>query len=93
MDFTIVHQDQQHRKEQEGLDLPLHMLCSESGTSQHTPDMSMQTFIYSLKRFAARKGLPHKIILDNGKFAAKVIRVVISHKGTCLESVSSGSST
>ena len=47
------------------------------------PDMSTQTFIRSLKRFAARRGLPHKFISDNGKTfkaAAKVVKAVINDK-------------
>ena len=31
------------------------------------PDQSTQTFIRCLKRFTARRGLPHKFISDNGK--------------------------
>ena len=30
-------------------------------------DMSSESFIRCLKRFAARKGLPHRFLLDNGK--------------------------
>ena len=44
------------------------------------PDMSTQTFIRSVKRFTARRGLPRKFISDNGKTfkaAAKVIEGVM----------------
>ena len=47
------------------------------------PDMSTQTFICSLKRFAARRGLPSKIVSDNGKTfkaAAKILKAVMSHE-------------
>lgn len=45
------------------------------------PDMSTQTFIRCLKRFAARRGLPRRFISDNGKTfkcAAKYVRTVFS---------------
>ena len=44
------------------------------------PDMSTKTFIRCLKRFAARRGLPRKIVSDNGKTfkaSAKVIEAVM----------------
>ena len=44
------------------------------------PDQSMQSFIRCLKRFAARRGLPAKLLSDNGKTfkaAAKYIRNVM----------------
>ena len=47
------------------------------------PDMSTETFICSLKRFCARRGLPCRFISDNSKTfkaAAKVIRSVVSDK-------------
>ena len=47
------------------------------------PDMSATTFIQSLKRFCARRGLPCQFISDNGKTfkaAAKVIDAIIGHK-------------
>lgn len=46
------------------------------------PNMSTPTFICSLKRFAARRGLPSKIVTDNGKTfkgAAKILKAVMSH--------------
>jgi len=45
------------------------------------PDMSTQTFIHSLKRFCARRGLPHLFISDNGKTfkaASRVIHDIVS---------------
>ena len=47
------------------------------------PDMSTQTFIRSFKRFTARRGLPRKVISDNGKTfkaAAKMIESVMRHE-------------
>ena len=47
------------------------------------PDMSALTFIRSFKRFAARRGLPSRVISDNGKAfkaAAKMIQAVLGHK-------------
>lgn len=47
------------------------------------PDLSTETFIRCLKRFAARRGLPHQFLSDNGKTfkaAAKVIQAVLSDK-------------
>ena len=44
------------------------------------PDMSTPTFIRSLKRFIARRGLPKRIVSDNGKTfkaAAKIIKIII----------------
>ena len=44
------------------------------------PDMSTETFICSLKRFCARRGMPHLFISDNGKTfkaAAKLIKKII----------------
>ena len=46
-------------------------------------DLSTHTFLQCLKRFIARRGLPFKMISDNGKTfkgAAKVIEFIISHK-------------
>lgn len=45
------------------------------------PDMSTETFICSLKRFCARRGMPCRSISDNGKTfkaAAKVIKGIIT---------------
>jgi hypothetical protein len=44
-----------------------------------TTDMSTETFLRCLKRFAARRGLPHKFLSDNGKTfkaAAKFLKTV-----------------
>jgi len=46
------------------------------------PDLSTPAFLRSLKRFTARRGLPARILSDNGKTfkaAAKVINAVITH--------------
>ena len=46
------------------------------------PDMTVESFIRSFKRFTARRGFPHKIISDNGKTfkaAAKTIASVLNH--------------
>ena len=46
------------------------------------PDMSAQTFLRSLKRFTARRGLPSRVISDKGetfKAAAKTIQSVVGH--------------
>ena len=46
-------------------------------------DLSTPTFIRSLKRFTARRGLPTKMISDNGrtfKSAAKVIHSIVTHR-------------
>ena len=45
-------------------------------------DLSTPTFLRCLKRFTARRGLPSKMISDNGrtfKAAAKVIESIVSH--------------
>jgi hypothetical protein len=45
--------------------------------------MSTATFIRSLKRFCARRGLPHKFLSDNGKTfkaAAKTIEAIATHQ-------------
>ncbi len=47
------------------------------------PDLSTQTFIRSLKRFCARRGLPRKIVSDNAKTfkaAARKIKAVMDHE-------------
>ena len=47
------------------------------------PDMSAATFIWSLKRLCARRGLPHKFLSDNGrtfKSAAKTIEAIVNHQ-------------
>ena len=47
------------------------------------PDLTTSTFIRSLKRFCARRGLPHKILSDNGKTfkaAAKVVRSIVDQQ-------------
>ena len=49
------------------------------------PDMTAETFIRCIKRFIARRGIPHKIISDNGKtfkLANKIISAVLSHPQT-----------
>jgi hypothetical protein len=46
------------------------------------PDLSMEAFIRSFKRFAARRGVPSKLVSDNGKTfkaAAKLIQSVVNH--------------
>ena len=46
------------------------------------PDMSTAAFIRSLKRFIARRGLPSKMLSDNGKTfkgAAKEVNAVFTH--------------
>jgi hypothetical protein len=46
------------------------------------PDLTTPAFIRSLKRFTARRGLPCKILSDNGKTfkaAAKAIHAVVNH--------------
>ena len=43
------------------------------------PDLTTSSFLRSLKRFAARRGLPRRFVLDNGqtfKAAAKAIQAV-----------------
>ncbi len=48
------------------------------------PDLSTPTFLRSLKRFAACRGLPNQFISDNGKTfkaAAKAIRTLVNHEG------------
>ena len=45
--------------------------------------MSAPTFLRSFKRFAARRGLPSRVISDNGKTfkaAAQTIQAVLGHK-------------
>ena len=47
------------------------------------PDMTTTTFIRCLKRFAARRGLPRRIISDNAKTfkaAAKLIKTIFTQK-------------
>ena len=47
------------------------------------PDLSTETFIRCFKRFTARRGLPRKIISDNGKTftaAAKMIQSMLKHE-------------
>lgn len=47
------------------------------------PDMTTSSFLRSFKRFTARRGLPQKIVSDNGKTfkaAAKAIKAVMSHE-------------
>lgn len=51
------------------------------------PDMSTVTFIRSLKRFTARRGLPRQFVSDNGesfKKAAKMISTARKYNNTCL---------
>ena len=46
------------------------------------PDLTTPTFLRCLKRFAARRGLPRKIVSDNGKTfeaASKVIHAIFKH--------------
>ena len=47
------------------------------------PDLTTSAFIRSMKRFSARRGLPRKFLLDNGKTfkaAAKVIDTMMQDK-------------
>eukprot|EP00731_Ephydatia_muelleri_P011218 Em0006g112a len=49
------------------------------------PDMTAEAFIRCFKRFIARRGIPHKIISDNGKtfkLANKIMSAVLSHPQT-----------
>eukprot|EP00731_Ephydatia_muelleri_P009693 Em0005g279a len=49
------------------------------------PDMTAETFMRCFKRFIARRGIPHKIISDNGKtfkLANKIMSAVLSHPQT-----------
>ena len=44
------------------------------------PNLSSQSFLRSFKRFTSRRGLPHKMVSDNGttfKSAARIIRQII----------------
>ena len=46
------------------------------------PDLSTTTFVRSLKRFASHRGLPTKMVSDNGKTfkaAARIIESVVTH--------------
>ena len=46
------------------------------------PDLSTQTFIRSMKRFTSRRGLPIRMVSDNGKTfkgTAKEIRSIFTH--------------
>ena len=46
------------------------------------PDISTTTLIRSLKRFASRRGLPARMVSDNGKTfkaAARIIKSVVTH--------------
>lgn len=48
-----------------------------------TTDLSTETFLRYLKRFAARRGLPHKFLSDNGKTfkaAARFMKTVFKDK-------------
>ena len=69
--------------------MPLHLLCSACNSFGYcnsfdiVPNMSTQTFICSLKRFAARRGLPRMIVSDNGKTfkaAAKLLKAEMTHE-------------
>ena len=45
------------------------------------PNLSTHTFLYSFRRFAARRGLPRRMISDNGKTfkaAAKTLKVIMT---------------
>lgn len=45
-------------------------------------DLSVSSFLRCLKRFVARRGLPRKLISDNGKTfkgAAKILRIIMGH--------------
>ena len=47
------------------------------------PDMSAATFVRSLKRICARRGLPHKFLSDNGrtfKATTKTIEAIVTHQ-------------
>ena len=47
------------------------------------PDLTTSSFLRSLKRFAARRGLPRRFVSDNGqifKAAAKAIQVVMESR-------------
>ena len=59
-------------------------------------DLSTSSFIRCLKKFVARRGLPTRIVSDNGKTfksAAKVLRSIVSSDGTPLAWAYSGHST
>jgi peroxiredoxin len=39
--------------------------------------MSTETFVRCLKRFSARRGIPRKLLSDNGKTAAQFVDAVL----------------
>ena len=47
------------------------------------PSLSAQSFLRCFKRFIARRGLPRRMISDNGKAfksAARILRRIMSHE-------------
>ena len=47
------------------------------------PDLTTEAFLRSFKRFAGRRGVPAKLVSDNGKTfkaAARLIRLIVGHK-------------
>ena len=49
------------------MDLFVHMLHHRAVHLELVPDMSVQTILRSFKQFAASRGIPLKMISDNGK--------------------------
>ena len=65
------------------MDLLIYLLHYKGMSIDMVPDMSTGTFICSLKRFCARRGLPHHFVSDNGKTfkaAAKVMKVIAKNE-------------
>ena len=62
--------------------MSVYLLCGTSYTLGSCFGMSAQSFIRCFKRFTARRGVPVRIISDNGttfKSAAKILGKMISH--------------
>ena len=75
--WPIVCQDPRASQDQEGMST--HMLHS---LSKFVPDLTTDSFFHCFKRFVARRGLPCRMISDNGKTfkaASKVIHKISSH--------------
>ena len=49
------------------MDLSIHLLCRKTVHLDLVADLTTPCFLLSFRRFVARRGLPRKILSDNGK--------------------------
>ena len=63
---AIVRQGGQLEDGRKGVDLSVYLLCYKGSSPLHSSRPDSEAFLRSFHRFTTRRGLPLKIVLDNG---------------------------